>query len=86
MHGRRKCKVVFEQVINNLLSDAIYIFQLRQPGSWGLESTQKEAILQVQDQGPGIAENEWKRLFMPFERLLTRNKPKRKSSGLGWQL
>lgn len=72
-----------EQVVNNLLSNAIKYSRPHSRVQVGLQVAAAEVVIHVQDNGPGIAQPDWARLFMPFERLTTGNKTKQKSSGLG---
>jgi len=72
-----------KQVIDNLLSNAI---KYSPPGSTvrlSLRATEREAVISVFDQGPGIPEHERHRLFKDFGRLSTKPTGGEKSTGLG---
>jgi len=72
-----------EQVIDNLLSNAV---KYSPPGaavdvSLGLDG--QDAVLAVQDRGPGLTEEDRRRLFGAFQRLSARPTGGEKSTGLG---
>jgi len=72
-----------EQVITNLVSNAI---EHTRPGTavFIRLSCDNEAILfSVQDQGPGIAPEEMDKLFKPFEKTSAKKTGGEKSTGLG---
>lgn len=72
-----------KQVIENLLSNAI---KYSPPGSnvrIGLRVAEREAVVSVYDQGPGIPDKERHRLFKDFGRLSTKPTGGEKSTGLG---
>ncbi len=72
-----------EQVVNNLLNNAIKYSYFGGKITVELLSSGTEVIASVRDEGPGISEEDLKRLFLPFERLETRAEGEEKSSGLG---
>lgn len=72
-----------EQVLNNLISNAI---KFSQPGTEiTVELTQRDGqiMIAVRDQGQGIAPNEIEKVFKPFEKTSTRSTAGEKSTGLG---
>ena len=72
-----------EQVVNNLLHNAV---KYSSPGgqvSVALNLKKTAAVIGVRDSGPGIADSDRARVFKPFERLGTAGKPADKSPGLG---
>ena len=72
-----------EQVITNLVSNAI---EHTQPGtkvSIGLACDQQSMTFSVQDKGPGIAPEEMNKLFKPFEKTSAKKTAGEKSTGLG---
>jgi signal transduction histidine kinase len=73
----------FGQVIDNLVSNAI---KFSPPGTTvavSLNSTPREFTLNVEDQGPGISEDDRKLLFRSFQKLSARPTGGEKSTGLG---
>ena len=72
-----------EQVITNLLSNAMkYSFQGTKI-TVSLEIRPESAKISVQDQGQGIREEELGKLFKPFQKTSTRTTAGEKSTGLG---
>ena len=72
-----------EQVINNLIGNAIKYCQQRDRIEVEMSSIETEVVFRVADNGPGIAEENLARLFNPFERVPTSGSKTEKSSGLG---
>jgi len=79
--------VKIEQVLNNLLANAVkfspagsVMFVAAHPFPAG--SGEMVAVT-IQDQGPGISEEQGKKLFQPFSRLSPRAPGGEKNSGLG---
>jgi signal transduction histidine kinase len=71
------------QVVENLVSNAI---KFSPPGSTihlRVRQNDKEWMVEVIDQGPGILEHERVKLFMPFSRLSAQPTAGEKSTGLG---
>lgn len=72
-----------QQVLQNLLSNAVKF----SPGGTSvrlvLERTEREAVLAVVDQGPGIPLAEQDRLFEPFHRTSVKPTGGERSTGLG---
>ena len=56
-----------EQVVTNLLANALK-YAAGTPAELVLQGTEREVTLLVSDQGPGIPESEWERIFRRFER------------------
>lgn len=72
-----------EQVLNNLIGNAV---KFSPPGSTveiGLELLEDRLCVRVADQGPGIAADEQARLFRPFVTAAARGTAGEKSTGLG---
>jgi len=72
-----------DQVLNNLISNAV---KYSLPGTTTcvrLDSVDGFAVVSVSDQGPGIPTNEQESLFRPFERASTRSTAGEGSTGLG---
>ena len=72
-----------EQVLNNLISNAI---KYSQPGTnvaVSINSTKTDLTVSISDQGQGIPEDELGKLFRPFERTSVKSTAGEKSTGLG---
>lgn len=72
-----------EQVLNNLISNAVKYSERGTTTAVRLESTDGFVAITVADQGPGIPADEQERLFRPFERASTRSTAGETSTGLG---
>lgn len=72
-----------EQVLNNLISNAIKFSPAGATVAVGLDQTGDEVVISVLDQGPGIPDGELDRLFRPFGRTSVRPTGGEKSTGLG---
>jgi signal transduction histidine kinase len=72
-----------EQVLNNLISNAIKFSQPRTTVTVFLDRTGDEVRLTVADEGPGIPADEQDKLFKPFGRTSVRTTKGEKSTGLG---
>ncbi len=68
----------FEQVVMNLLSNA-FKYGAGQPITLAVSAREGEAVLEVRDRGPGVAEQDLARIFERFERA----SPMRHYGGLG---
>ena len=56
-----------EQVVTNLLGNALK-YAAGTPVDIAVSGNEQEVTLTVSDQGPGIPESEWDRIFLRFER------------------
>lgn len=72
-----------EQVMNNLISNAIKFSHTNTTISIGAFNTGNEVIISVSDQGQGIPKNEIDKVFTPFTKLSVRGTAGEKSTGLG---
>ncbi len=72
-----------EQVLNNLISNAIKFSPKGTEVRVLAEPGKDEFVLKVEDQGPGIPEQEQGKLFKPFSRISNRPTEGESSSGLG---
>jgi len=72
-----------EQVLNNLLANAIEHSPDNAPVSLRLSANEEGIIVGVTDQGPGLGDTEINRLFSPFERGRAVKAKGSKSVGLG---
>ena len=71
------------RLLDNLLSNAVKFSPPKSLVRVGLRMSGDEAVVRIQDQGPGIMPEERHRLFRPFERLSARPTAGEKSLGLG---
>jgi signal transduction histidine kinase len=76
-------RVKIEQVLNNLLGNAIKFSPAGSEVSVSLEDSESDAIITVRDRGPGIPEEEIGRVFQPFTKTGSRRSEREKSAGLG---
>ena len=72
-----------EQVIHNLLGNAIKFSPAESRIRVRIVETEKHVTIAVEDQGPGIPEQELAKMFDPFERTSVKSTAGEKSSGLG---
>jgi signal transduction histidine kinase len=72
-----------EQVLNNLLQNAIKFSYPRTVVTVGLNRTDEGVVISVQDQGQGIPAKEMDRLFKPFQKMTVRSTGGEPSTGLG---
>src|SRR6185436_4171694 len=76
-------KARFAQVVDNLLSNAIKFSPSGTTVRVRLHSQDGRLAFSVEDQGPGIAEEDRKLLFRSFQKLSARPTGGEKSTGLG---
>jgi signal transduction histidine kinase len=72
-----------EQVLNNLVGNALKYSPAATKVEVALARAGEEARISISDQGPGIPAREIERLFQPFVRMTVRGAGGEKSSGLG---
>jgi signal transduction histidine kinase len=72
-----------EQVLNNLLQNAIKFSHSGTVVTVELERTEPGALISVKDQGQGIPAEEMDRLFKPFQKMSVRSTRGEPSTGLG---
>jgi signal transduction histidine kinase len=75
--------VKIDQVLNNLISNAIKYSHSNTAVTISAFSTQKEVLISVQDQGQGIPKEEIDKIFIPFSKISVRGTAGEKSTGLG---
>jgi signal transduction histidine kinase len=72
-----------EQVLNNLIVNAIKFSPSGGTVEVRLNKGENDVTISVSDQGPGIPEEEFHKLFNPFEKTSAKSATKEKSTGLG---
>lgn len=75
-----------QMLINNLLENAIKYSPKEKPVAVALERKGRQVWLQVKDEGPGIADEEKKRVFEKFYRIGDERTRTSKGTGLGLYL
>lgn len=75
--------IKIDQVLNNLISNAIKFSQSNTTVTISAFSTQKEVLISIQDQGQGIPKEEIDKIFIPFSKISVRGTAGEKSTGLG---
>lgn len=71
------------QVMNNLISNAIKFSPQGGRITVSLFASDRQAVVSVSDEGPGIPDQEVSKLFQPFSKTSVRPQSGEKSSGLG---
>ena len=75
--------IKIEQVLNNLISNAIKYSYMETTVTVSAFSTEQHVLISVKDQGQGIPENELNKIFVPFSKISVRGTAGEKSTGLG---
>ena len=75
--------VKIEQVINNLVSNAIKYSHNKTTVTINAFHAGQYVLISVQDQGQGIPENEIQKVFVPFSKISVKGTAGEKSTGLG---
>ncbi len=75
--------IKIDQVLNNLISNAIKYSHSNTTVTISAFSTLKEVLISVQDQGQGIPKEEIDKIFIPFSKISVRGTAGEKSTGLG---
>ncbi len=75
--------IKIEQVLNNLISNAIKYSHNKTTVTINAFSTGQYVLVSVQDQGQGIPENEIQKVFVPFSKISVKGTAGEKSTGLG---
>lgn len=76
-------KTILNRILHNFISNAIKFSPFNKRIFVSLFSKNDQIIFSVKDEGPGIAKEEQKLLFRPFQKLSPRPTNKEHSSGLG---
>jgi signal transduction histidine kinase len=72
-----------EQVLDNLIVNAVKFSPAGGTVEVRLDKGENDVTLSVSDQGPGIPEDEFHKLFNPFEKTSAKSATKEKGTGLG---
>ena len=72
-----------EQVLNNLISNAIKYSYSQTVITVNAFSTEAHVMISVEDQGQGIPKNELEKIFIPFSKISVQGTAGEKSTGLG---
>ncbi len=75
--------IKIDQVLNNLISNAIKYSHRNTTVTISAFSTHKEVLISVQDQGQGIPKQEIDKIFVPFSKISVKGTAGEKSTGLG---
>lgn len=78
--------LLLQMLINNLLENAVKYSPRESPISASLSKYRSGITLQVMDEGPGIADEEKKKIFSKFYRIGNESTRKNKGTGLGLYL
>ncbi len=76
-------RTIFKQVMDNLISNAVKFSPFDSKVSIATEANEEFVRLSVKDQGPGISEDDQKRLYQKFTKLTARPTNNENSTGLG---
>ena len=71
------------QILDNLLSNAIKFSEFNSEVFVNLKQTQQTIRIEIRDQGPGISEEDKKKLFKKFQKLKAQPTAGESSTGLG---
>jgi signal transduction histidine kinase len=74
---------MFSRILDNLLSNAIKFSNNGGKVGLNVEITGRILRIRIKDSGPGISQEDQKKLFQPFQRLSARPTAGEASSGLG---
>jgi two-component system, OmpR family, sensor kinase len=72
-----------EQILNNLITNAVKFSNAGSFVDVGIEGFDKEVVISVKDEGQGIPANERDKLFEPFQRTSVKTTAGEGSTGLG---
>jgi signal transduction histidine kinase len=75
--------IKIEQVLNNLISNAIKYSYKSTSVTVSAFSTKQYVLISVRDEGQGIPENELQKVFAPFSKISVKGTAGEKSTGLG---
>ncbi len=78
--------LLLQMMINNLLENAIKYSPREKPIIYRLEKREKSVLVCIMDEGPGIPEEEKKKIFGKFYRIGSESTRKTQGTGLGLYL
>lgn len=78
--------LLLQMLINNLLENAVKYSPKEKPIKAVLKKETRQVVLQIIDEGPGIAEDEKKKIFSKFYRIGNEATRKTQGTGLGLYL
>lgn len=76
-------RLFLNRVLDNLLSNAVKFSQPNTKVTVSLEKKDDKVLLSVKDEGPGISEEDQKRLYLKFQKLSAKPTAGESSTGLG---
>ena len=76
-------RLFLSRILDNLLSNAIKFSKPDTKVTVSVEDKREEVLLHIKDEGPGISEEDQKKLYQKFQRLTARPTGGESSTGLG---
>lgn len=76
-------RLYLNRILDNLLSNAIKFSQMDKKVTLSIEQKDKEVLFIVKDEGPGISEEDQKKLYKKFQKLTAKPTGGESSTGLG---
>lgn len=76
-------RLYLSRILDNLLSNAIKFSEKEKNVTVSIENSGEQALLTVTDEGPGISEEDQKKLYLKFQKLTARPTGGESSTGLG---
>lgn len=76
-------RLYLSRILDNLLSNAIKFSEKEKNVTVSIENSGEQALLTVTDEGPGISEEDQKKLYRKFQKLTARPTGGESSTGLG---
>ncbi|GAB1446815.1 hypothetical protein MASR2M41_26280 [Flammeovirgaceae bacterium] len=76
-------RLYLSRILDNLVSNAIKFSEQGKRVTVTIENKQENALLSIRDEGPGISEEEQKKLYLKFQKLSAKPTGGESSTGLG---
>lgn len=76
-------RLYLSRILDNLLSNAIKFSEKEKNVTVSIENSGEQVLLTVTDEGPGISEEDQKKLYLKFQKLTARPTGGESSTGLG---
>lgn len=76
-------RLYLNRILDNLLSNAIKFSQMDKKVTLSIEQKDKEVLLIIKDEGPGISDEDQKKLYKKFQKLSAKPTGGESSTGLG---